>query len=145
MKTYKWQRYLFFWLSIVAYFVPYVVATASLLPFMQVGEGLKWSIGITIVALNSIPFVWGIFRGFTSRFPFVNFFSMGYVLIDSFFTTPVYSDYKYSFKVIGWLANIGAIASSILWYLHLKYKQKNQTVSTVVKSGVLEAKEEGKK
>ena len=54
-KTYKKQRFLFFWLAIVVYFLPYVIATACLLPLMKAGQGQKWAIGIGVIALNTLP------------------------------------------------------------------------------------------
>ena len=142
MKRYKWQRYLFFWLSIVAYFAPYVVATAALLPFMQTTPGMRVGIGLAIVALNALPFIGGLLRSLLSHVPFVNFLAFVFLFLAGFFTLELFGDYVSTFMVIEACAACGSVAACVLWRFHRRYKRQNQTVATVLKSGVLEAKEE---
>ena len=145
MKKYKIYRYLFFWLSVVVYFVPYVVATAALLPFMTESSGMKWGIGLALVAINALPFLGGILRVFRAHFPFVNMLSFFFILLAGFFTLQVFSDYVYSFMTIEATALAGSIAACILWHFHRRYKQKSQTTSTMLNKDVLKEMKEAMK
>ncbi len=136
-KTYKKQRYLFFWLSLAAYFVPYLVATACLLPFMKAAEGMKWGIGLAVAALNALPFLGGIFKGLRAHFPFVNVLALVFVLLAGFFTLELFSGYVYTFMTIEASAAAGSIAACVLWHFHRKYKRKSQTVGDVIASGLI--------
>ncbi|MDE6273660.1 MAG: hypothetical protein K2L87_01260 [Clostridiales bacterium] len=136
-KTYKKQRYLYFWGAILVYFVPYIVATAALLPFMRVTTGQKVGIGMAVAFLNALPFVSGIFKGFRAHFPLFNMTAFVFVVLASFFVLPLFSNYVYTFTTIELTAALSSFAACVLWGLHVKYKRKAQTVSTVVKSGVL--------
>lgn len=136
-KTYKKQRYLFFWLSILAYFIPYIVATACLLPFMQAAVGMKWGIGLAVAALNALPFLGGIFKGFRAHFPFVNVLALVFVLLAGFFTLELFSGYVYTFMTIEVSAAAGSIGACVLWHFHRKYKRKSQTVGDVIASGLI--------
>lgn len=136
-KTYKKQRYLFFWAALLVYFVPYISVTAALLPFMKINEGARVGIGIVVVAINVMPFVGGIMKGFRAHFPFFNTTAFLFVMLSSFFTLDAFSNYVYTFTTIECTAFIGCILSCLFWGLYLKYKRKAQTVSTVIKSGIL--------
>ena len=136
-KSYKKQRYLFFWLSLVAYFVPYIVATACLLPFMKAAEGMKWGIGLAVAALNALPFLGGILKGFRAHFPFVNMIAFVFVLLAGFFTLEVFHNYVYTFLTIEAAAVAGSLAACVLWHFHRKYKRKAHTVGDVIASGLI--------
>lgn len=69
---FKKRRYAYFWISLACYFVPYVAATACLLPFMVESAGLKWGIGLAVVFVNALPFVGGVLRHLFSHVPFIN-------------------------------------------------------------------------
>lgn len=138
-KTYKKQRCLFFWLSLLSYFLPYVIAVSCLLPYMRAAEGVKWGIGLAVLALNSLPFLGGIFRGFRAHFPFVNTLAIVFVMLAGFFTLEIFSDYVYTFMTIESIAAAGSLLACLFWHFHKKYKRRAQTVATVVKSGLLEA------
>ena len=137
MKTYKKQRYIFFWASIVCYFVPYIAATAALLPFMTESTGMKWGIGLAVVLINSLPFLGGVLRNIFSHVPFINMISIVFLLLAGFFLMEVFRDYVYTFMTIEACAFGGSVAACVFWGLHQKYKRQAQTVSTVLKSGVL--------
>ena len=136
-KTYRKERYLFFWMSLVAYFLPYVVTTACLLPMMRAAQGVKWGIGLAVVALNAIPFLTGIFKGFRARFPFVNMLAFVFVLLAGFFCLDLFHNDVYTFLAIETVELAGRIAECVLWHFHRKYKRKAQTVGDVLKSGLL--------
>ena len=140
MKTYNTQRYLFFWLSAVFYFLPYVIATACLLPFMEAATGMKWSIGLVVALVNALPFIGGVFRVLFSHTPFINMYAIIFMSLAAFFTLPIFSTFVYTFLVIEGCAALGSIMATVFWFLHRKYKTKAETVRTVLKSGVLEAR-----
>lgn len=137
-KTYKKQRYLFFWLAIAVCFVPYVVATSCLLPFMVTSDGQRVAIGLAVVFLNALPFVGGVLLNFRAHFPFFNLPALLFIVLAGFFLLDVFADYVSSFLVIETTAFVGGIAACVLWHFHRKYKRKSRTVSDVVKSGLVE-------
>lgn len=137
-KTYRKQRYLFFWLSIVVYFLPYIIVTASLLPFVKTDEGVKWGIGLAVCALNAVPFVSGVFKGFRAHFPFVNLMAFIFLFLAAFFLSEVFQNYVYTFLWIELAAVVGSGAACVLWHYHRKYKRKALTIGDVAKSGILE-------
>ena len=134
---YSKQRYTFFWLSIVAYFAPYIAATASLLPFMAESAGMKCGIGLGVVFLNALPFIGGILRHLFSHVPFINLLALFFVALAGFFLLDVFREYVYTFLTIETCALGGSVLACIFWGLHTKYKRQAQTVKTVIKSGVL--------
>lgn len=137
-KTYRKQRYIFFWLSIVVYFLPYIIVTACLLPFVKTDEGVKWGIGLAVCALNAVPFVSGVLKGFRAHFPFVNLMAFIFLFLAAFFLSEVFQNYVYTFLWIELAAVIGSGAACVLWHYHRKYKRKSQTIGDVAKSGILE-------
>lgn len=137
MKTYKAQRYLFFWLSAAFYFLPYIIATACLLPFMEAATGMKWSIGLVVALVNALPFIGGVFRVLFAHTPFINLPALLFVALAGFFMLPLFRDFVYTFLVIESCAAGGGILATVFWALHNKYKTKAETVRTVLKSGVL--------
>lgn len=137
MTTYKKQRYIYFWLSLVSYFVPYIVATSCLLPFMAESVGAKWGIGLAIVFVNALPFIGGVLRSLFAHFPFINMLSLVFMLLSGFFLLDVFHDYVSTFMTIEACALGGSFLACVFWGLHMKYKRQNQTVKTVLKSGVL--------
>lgn len=139
MKTYRKEKYIYFWLSFACYFLPFVIAMAFLLPFMEESTGTKWSIGLAVVLVNALPFVGGVFRVLFSHTPFINMPAILFVFLAMFFKAPVFSNYVYTFLVIESCAALGGILATVFWFLHRKYKTKADTVHTVLKSGVLGA------
>ena len=136
-KTYRKQRFLFFWLSLLSYFLPYAVVTASLLPLMQAAQGAKWGIGLGVIAINSVPFLGGVFKGFRAYFPFVNVLAIAFVLLAGFFTMKLFQNYVHTFLWIEFAAVLGSVLACVFWHYHRKYKRKSRTVSDVVKSGLV--------
>ncbi len=136
-KTYRKQRYLLFWLSVLVYFVPYIVATSCLLPVMRTDTGMKCGIGLAVIALNALPFLGGLFRGVLAHFPFINVLAIVFMALAAFFTLDLFSNYVYTFLTIEGTAAAGSIAACVLWHYHMKYKRKSQTISDIAKSGIL--------
>lgn len=136
-QNYKVQRYLFFWLAIAAYFVPYIAATAALLPFVKAESGVKWGIGLAVTALNALPLIGGIFRNLTAHIPFINVPAILFILLAGFFTLDIFRAYRFTFMTIEAAACAGGLAASVLWIFHRRYKAKAQVVRTVIKSGLI--------
>lgn len=136
-KTYKKQRYLFFWLSIIVYFVPYIVATACLLPLVRTGTGQRWAIGLAVVVMNALPFLAGIFRAFRAHFPFFNLPAFLFMCVAGFLSLEIFRNYVHIFEIIETVAAIGGIIACVLWHYHRKYARKAQTVKDVAESGLI--------
>lgn len=136
-KTYRKQRYIFFWISIVVYFVPYIIVTASLLPFAKTDEGVKWGIGLAVCALNAVPFVSGVLKGFRAHFPFVNLMAFIFLFLAAFFLSEVFQNYVYTFLWIELAAVVGSGAACVMWHYHRKYKGLNETYRANKKIGVI--------
>lgn len=139
MRTYRKEKYIYFWLTFAFYFLPFIIATACLLPFVEESTGTKWSIGLAVVLVNMLPFVGGVFRVIFSHTPFINLPAILFSAFSMFFTAPLFSDYVYTYATIMNCAALGSILATVFWSLHRKYKTKADTVHTVLKSGVLGA------
>lgn len=136
-KQYKRRRYAYFGLAIICCFVPHVIATACLLPFMVESTGLKWGIGIALVFINTIPFVFGFFKSFFMHFPFFNWLALIFLCCAGFFTMDVFAEYVSTFKVIESVAFVGGILACVFWGLHRKYKSKDGQAKTMKELGVI--------
>ena len=139
-RNYKKQRYIFFWLTILAYFVPVIAVTASLLPFVVASHGVKLGIGCGVLLLHSLIFVCGIFRKFLAHFPFFNGWAVIFTALSYFFTLQIFNEYVYTFRWIATTMALSSLAACVLWIFHNKYKRASRTVRDVVKSGVLGGK-----
>ena len=139
-RTYKKERYIFFWMTIIVYFVPVIAVTASLLPMVVASQGTKWGVGCTVMLLYSLVFVRGFLYKLLVHFPFFNGWAAAGILISSFFTLDFLSKYRFTFMWIMGTMFVSGFAACVLWIFHNKYKRAAQTVKTVVKSGVLGGK-----
>ena len=136
-RDYKRKSICYFWLSILSYFLPYVAATAALLPFMEEATGMKWGIGLALVAINAIPFVLGVLRNFLAHFPFVNWFALVFIMLSGFFQMQAFRDYVWTFTVIESLVFLGGAVACIFWSKRRKYKAKAETGKTMHEMGVI--------
>lgn len=136
-KQYKHRRLLYFWLSLVCYFVPYIVATSCLLPFMVESTGLKWGIGLAVVFVNALPFVGGVLRHLFSHVPFINLLAIVFLFLAGFFLLDVFHDYVYTFMTIEGCAAGGSVLACVFWGLHRKYKSKDGQAKTMKELGVI--------
>lgn len=134
-KTFKKQKWLYFALSIVTYFLPFIIVTAIFLPFLKdVENGKKIAIGIVIIAINSIPFLMGIFHAFFAHFPMLNMVAIIFILLGLFFTVDVFRTCADTLMWIELAAVVGSIGSCIFWGLYRKYKAYAISVSATIKS-----------
>lgn len=137
-KNYKKERYLFFWLSIAVYFIPYIVVTACLLPVIKTSVGMKFGIGLAVIFLNALPFIFGFFHGLRNAFPFFSFVPFLYLALHVFFTTEVFQNFQAVFNWIEFTFAVSLVFYCVFWRFHRKYKRKAQTVNDVLKSGLIE-------
>ncbi len=144
VKTYKKEKYIYFALSVVFYFLPFTVTAACLLPFVKAAEGFKIALGLGVVIINAIPFLVGVFRWFFSHFPMLNFVSLLFLALEAFFRMEVFRTYADTFLWIELAAGAGSIASCILWAKYLKYASYNKTMKAALGSGAFVTKEESK-
>lgn len=140
-KTYIKEKWLYFAFSIVAYFLPFVIVTACLLPMVKAAEGFKIAIGLVIVVINAIPFLMGVFKAFFAHFPMFNLLSVVFLMLAAFFTFEVFANYMHIFCWIELAAALGSVISCILWGQHRKYADYNRTMKATIKSGAFKMKE----
>ena len=140
VKTYQKQRFLFFWLAVVFFFVPCIAATSCLLPPVSAAHGVKWSIGLAIIFLHSLAFIGGLFRKLLAHVIFVDWFALGFLCLAGFFLMDVFHDYRFTFLTIESVSFAGSVFACVFAALHRKYKRQAQTVRTVRKSGILGGK-----
>lgn len=133
-KRYRKERLLFFWLTIIVYFVPVIAVTASLLPLIVVSPSMKWGIGCAVLILHSLVFVCGIFRKFLAHFPFFNGWAIIFTALSYFFTARVFSEYVYTFRWIATTMAISSIVACVLWIFYNKYKREDLTLKTMNKA-----------
>lgn len=134
-KTYRKEKWIYFALSIVAYFLPFIITTACFLPIVSAPTGIKAAIGMGILLINAIPFLTGVFRAFFAHFPMLNMLAIVFMLLYSFFALDIFTRCR---EIICWIelsAAIGSVASCILWGKYLKYKSYQKTIKATVKSG----------
>ena len=72
--------------------------------------------------------------------PFINMYTLIVMALAAFFPLPIFSTFVYTVLVIEGCAALGSIMATVFWFLNRKYKTKAETVHTVLKSGVLEAR-----
>lgn len=141
-KTYAKEKWLYFASAITVYFLPFIIVTACLLPFIKAAGGFKIAIGLGIVFINAIPFLMGIFKSFFAHFPMLNILSIAFLFLAVFFTGEVFSAYVDRFLWIESAAAVGSIVSCILWAKYCKYSKWHESVKANVRSGAFVMKDE---
>lgn len=134
-KTFKLEKRLFFILSIAAYFLPFIITAACLMPVIKAVEGFKIAIGLGVIVINAIPFLMGVFRWFFSHFPMLNMIAFLFLALEAFFRLEVFKTYADVFLWIELAAGAGSIISCVFWSLYLKYSDYNKTMKATLKSG----------
>ena len=134
---YRRRRYAYFWTALACYFVPYIVATSCLLPFMVESAGLKWGIGLAVVFVNALPFIGGVLRGLFAHVPFINVLAIVFLFLAGFFMLDVFRDYVSTFMTIEACAAGGSVLACVFWGLHRKYKAKDGQAKTMKELGVI--------
>lgn len=134
-KTYFKEKWLCFALSLVFYFLPFIITTACLLPVIKAATGVKAAIGLGIIVINSIPFLMGIFEAFFSHFPMLNMVAVIFLCIYGFFALDAFMKSREAFCWIELAAALGSIVSCIFWAQFLKYADYRKSVKATVGSG----------
>lgn len=139
-KTYKTERYLYFWLAVAAYFLPYIVVAACLMPLMTKAEaGYRVAVGFALVLVNALPFIMGMFKNIFTHYPMLYglAFSLGICFIGLFFSFNIFAEYADKFLWIEFAVACGAALSCVFWALHRKYVAAARSVKAIVKSGLI--------
>ena len=144
-KTYRKEKWLFFFLSIAAYFVPFIAVTAVYFPMMEVAQGYKVAIGIAVAAINAVPFLMGVSRSFFAHFPLFNLLAVLFLILAAFFTLDVFRYYVQIFLWIETAAAVGSVAACILWHYFRKFSGWQESIKANVKSGAFVMKESDNK
>ena len=146
MKTYKTffkQKWIFFALSLISYFLPFIIVTACLLPLTKAATGTKWAIGIVVVLINAVPFLMGALRMFFSHFPMANILALVFIALAAFFRLDFFQYYAEIFIWIELAALLGSVLACVFWAQFRKYSQWRESVKANVKSGAFQMKEGG--
>lgn len=140
-RTYTKEKWLYFAFSIVAYFLPFVIVTACLLPLIDTSGGFKMAMGLGIVLINAVPFLMGIFRSFFAHFPMLNMLAIIFLVLAAFFTLDIFQACVDKLLWIELAAGLGSAISCVLWAKHRKYSEYQKTMKATVKSGAFVVKE----
>lgn len=135
LKGYRRAKWLYFALSIIIYFVPYIVVTSCLLPLLSAQAGKKIAIGFVIVILNAIPFLRGVMNNLFAHFPFLNLLALVYILLWGFFTTQIFQTAS---AYIGWIeltVFVCGLIACFTWRLYRKAKGSLATAKTLREMG----------
>lgn len=139
VKTYKKKKWLFFSLTIIAYFAPLIVSVSCFFPFMKYSsEGVKIACGLVLVIANTLPFITGIVRHFMTHCPFLNVVAIAFCFLAFIFNSNALKNYTYSLIIIEICSAIGSIIACVFWGMYLKAKEQAGTMSTLKKSGALD-------
>ncbi len=141
-KTFRKEKWIYLALSIIFYFLPFIVVTACLLPMVMAASGLKIAMGLGIVFINAIPFLMGVFRAFFSHFPMLNVLAIAFLCLAAFFSLEVFKNCVDKLLWIEGSAVLGSLISCILWGKYLKYKKWSESVKATVNSGAFVLKED---
>ncbi|MDE6667162.1 MAG: hypothetical protein K2K38_02295 [Clostridia bacterium] len=141
-KTYRKEKWLYFAFAIIAYFLPFIIVTACLLPMVKAAEGFKIAMGLGIVVINAIPFLMGVFKAFFAHFPMFNLLAVIFLLLAAFFALDAFKSYMETLCWIELAAAVGSVISCILWGQYKKYADFNRTMKATVKSGAFKMKED---
>ena len=146
-KTFKKEKWLYFGLSIVTYFLPFIIVTAVFFPMIEAATGFKFALGFWIVVINTIPFLMGVFRAFFAHFPMLNVLSIVFLFLAVFFTMEIFQYYVQVFCWIEGAAAVGSVASCILWGKFRKFSRWHESIKANVRSGafVMQENEDDKK
>lgn len=139
--TYKKEKILYFIFAIAAYFLPFIIVTACLLPIVKVATGVKVAIGLGVLVINAIPFLMGVFKAFFAHFPMVNILAIVFIALAAFFMMDVFNACAEKLLWIELAAAIGSVVSCILWGQYRKYKGYNASMKATLKSGAFVMKE----
>lgn len=140
ISSYRTAKWSCFAASLAFYFLPFIIVAACLIPTMRTeakDAGECWAIGIAIVVLNAMPFVGGCLRHITAHFPMINFLSIFFLLLYSFFTLRLFQNYVYKFCWIELAAALGSVVSCVFWHYYKKNKRKLEIAKTNKEMGVI--------
>ena len=143
-KSYTKEKWLYLVFSVTAYFLPFIIVTACLLPMVNVAGGFKAAMGLGIVLINAIPFLMGVFKAFFAHFPMFNILAVVFLCLAAFFTLDVFRGCVDKLLWIELAAAVGSIASCILWGKYRKYSHYQKTMKATVGSGAFVMKEDSK-
>lgn len=141
-NTFTKEKWLYFLFSILAYFLPFIIVSACLLPMVQVAKGFKVAMGLGIVFINAIPFLMGVFRAFFAHFPMVNILALAFLFLATFFALDVFKSCVDKLLWIESAAAIGSIVSCVLWSKYRKYSKWHESVKATVRSGAFKMTED---
>lgn len=140
-KTFNKEKRLYFVFAIIAYFAPFIIVTACLMPMVKAATGFKIAMGLGIVVINAIPFLMGLFKAFFVHFPMFNILALLFLFLAAFFALDIFKSCVDKLLWIELAAAVGSVISCVLWAKYRKYSHYSKTMKATVKSGAFEMKE----
>lgn len=137
IREYRRAKWLCFAFSILSYFLPFIIVTVCLIPAVKTDSGTRCAMVISIILLNALPFIGGMIRHITAHFPMINFLSIFFLLLYSFFTMQIFQNYVYKFCWIELSAALGSVVSCVFWNKYKKNARKLEIAKTNKEMGVI--------
>lgn len=144
-RTYKKEKWTCLLLSIVTYFLPFIVVSSIFFPIITVPKGFKFALGFGVLVINTVPFLMGVCRSFFAHFPMFNIIAVVFMCLAVFFTMDIFQYYVEVFCWIEGAAAAGSILSCVFWAEFKKYSDWRQSNKANIKSGAFVMKEEKQK
>lgn len=136
IKAYRRAKWLCFACSILFYFLPFIIVTLCMIPTVKTDKGTRCAMAISIIVLNALPFIGGLIRHITAHFPMINFLSILFLLLYSFFTMKIFQNYVYKFCWIELSAAVGSILACVFWNKYKKNSRKVEIAKTNKEMGL---------
>ena len=144
-KTYKKEKWIYLLLSIIVYFLPFIVVSSIFFPIITASKGFKFALGFGILVINTISLLIGFYMSFFAHFPMLNRVAVIFMLLGTFFTMEIFQYYVEVFYWIEGAATVGSILSCVFWAKFKKYSDWHQSIKANIKSGAFVMKEEKQK
>ena len=138
-KTYKKEKWLYFFLAFFACFVPTIITISIFFPIMETHTGVKIGMAIVLIFFNFLVFLINSFASFLVKFPFFNVFALAFLIVGAFFATDFFQYYVDAFMWIALATFVGSVLASIFWAKSRKYSRWQDSIKAVSKSGILGA------
>lgn len=141
-KTFFKEKWVYFALSIAVYFLPFIITAACTLPMVKTAQGLKVAMGLGIIFINAIPFIFGLIKTFFAHFPMLNLLAIVFLFLAAFFTMDVFKTCVDKLLWIESAAAVGSLLSCVCWGKYRKYSKWRESVKANVRSGAFVMKNE---
>lgn len=143
-KTYKKEKWIYFFASIFAFLAPMIVAIASFFPFFDYNVPSKVAFGGVLVLLHTSVFAAGVWGSIRAHYPMLSPLPFVVIILYTLFQIDFFQKYVNALVIIEGIIACGMIASAVFWGKYRKYSTKATSMDAVVGSGLLKNYEEKK-